>query len=478
MLKEECGIFGVYRHPDDSELDAARLTYYGLYSLQHRGQESAGIAAEINGKVVYTKGMGLVQEVFSNEVIKNLRGGSMSIGHVRYSTTGASHKENAQPLVTEYFKGTLALVHNGNIANAPELKESLRRQGAIFQTTNDSEVIAYLIAKERISSGSIEEAVLKTMPKLKGSYCLLVMSPRKIVVVRDPNGFRPLSVGKINNSIVVSSETCAFDAMDAEFVRDVMPGEVIVLSRGEKDSVKMKSIKDMTGRPSSVCIFEYIYFARPDSVIEGLSVYEARKLSGRILAEEHPVNADVVIGVPDSGLSAAIGYSEFCGIPCGTGLIKNRYVGRTFIKPDQNERANAVKLKLNVLRSAVENKRVVLIDDSIVRGTTSRRIIKMLRDAGAKEVHMRVSSPPFMHPCYFGTDIPNRDNLIACRYSEGELAEKLNADSIGFLSCESLGKIIPGKEGSFCCGCFSGKYPVKIAGKTECESPERSISRE
>lgn len=478
MLKEECGIFGMYKHPDDVEHDVARLTYYGLYSLQHRGQESAGIAAEIDGSVVYTKGMGLVQEVFGEDVIKSLGKGSMAIGHVRYSTTGGSHKENAQPLVTEYFKGTLALVHNGNIANADELKEDLRSQGAIFQTTNDSEVIAYLIAKERINSASIEEAVLRTMPKLKGSYCLLVMSPRKIVVVRDPNGFRPLSIGKLDNSIVVSSETCAFDAMDAEFIRDVMPGEIVVLSRGEDDCIETKSIKDKTGLPSSICIFEYIYFSRPDSIIEGLSVYEARKLSGRILAEEHPVEADVVIGVPDSGLSAAMGYSEFSGIPCGIGLIKNRYVGRTFIKPGQNERANAVKLKLNVLKSAVENKRVVLIDDSIVRGTTSRRIIKMLRDAGAKEIHMRVSSPPFMHPCYFGTDIPNRDNLIACRYSGSELAEKLNADSIGFLSCENLGKIIPGKEDSFCCGCFSGKYPIEISGKCQCESPERSISRE
>lgn len=478
MLKEECGIFGVYKHPDDKDLDVAKLTYHGLYSLQHRGQESAGIAAEIDGKVVYTKDMGLVQEVFSQDTINSLSRGTMAVGHVRYSTTGVSHKENAQPLVTEYFKGTLSLVHNGNIVNAAELKEDLRKKGAIFQTTNDSEVIAYLIARERINTDSVEQAVIKAMPKLKGSYCLLIMSPKKIVIARDPHGFRPLSIGKIKNSIVVSSETCAFDALDAEFVRDVLPGEVIVLSRDDNESVIMKSIKERTGLPSSICIFEYIYFARPDSMIEGISVYEARKLSGKILAQEHPVDADVVIGVPDSGLCAAMGYSEYSGIPYGIGLIKNRYIGRTFIKPSDQERTDAVKLKLNVLRSAVENKKVVLIDDSIVRGTTCTRIIKMLKDAGAKEVHMRVSSPPFMHPCYFGTDIPNRKKLIACSYSIEELAKKLNADSLGFLNCENLSKIIPGKEGSFCCGCFSGKYPVDVPDNSNNQSSEGSISRE
>jgi len=452
-LNEECGVFGVY---DNDGYDCARLTYYGLYALQHRGQESCGIAVNDDGTIIYHKDMGLIPEVFNDVILEHLKG-QIAVGHVRYSTTGRSQRENAQPLVTKYVKGTLTVAHNGNLVNASKIRSELERAGAIFQTTNDSEVIAYLIARERVKCSSVEEAIKNIMSELKGSYALVVMSPRKLIGVRDPWGIRPLSIGKLNNSYILASETCAFDAINAEFIRDVEPGEIVVI---DKDG--MRSIKDNCSGTSNICIFEYIYFARPDSVIEGASVYEARKEAGRLLAKEHPVDADLVIGVPDSGLSAAIGYAEASGIPYGEGLIKNRYIGRTFIQPTQSQREIGVKIKLSVLKSSVAGKRIVMIDDSIVRGTTSRRIVHMLKDAGAKEVHLRVSSPPFKWPCYFGTDIPSKKQLVACSHTVEEIRDLIGADSLGYLSIESLSKIAVGAKCGFCDGCFTGKYPMNV----------------
>jgi len=452
-LNEECGVFGVY---DNDGFDCARLTYYGLYALQHRGQESCGIAVNDDGTIVYHKDIGLVPEVFNDVILDHLKG-QIAVGHVRYSTTGCNLRENAQPLVTKYVKGTLTVAHNGNLVNASKIRSELEKAGAIFQTTNDSEVIAYLIARERVKCSSVEEAVTSVMGSIQGSYSLVIMSPRKLIGVRDPWGIRPLSIGKLNNSYILASETCAFDAVNAEFIRDVEPGEVVVI---DKDG--LRSIKDNCSGTSNMCIFEFIYFARPDSIIEGASVYEARKEAGRLLAKEHPVEADLVIGVPDSGLSAAIGYAEESGIPYGEGLIKNRYIGRTFIQPTQSQREIGVKIKLNALKSSIEGKRIVMIDDSIVRGTTSRRIVSMLKDAGAKEVHLRVSSPPFKWPCYFGTDIPSRKQLVACNNTIDEIRDMIGADSLGYLSLESLSKMAVGAKCGFCDGCFTGKYPMKV----------------
>jgi len=453
-IHEECGIFGIY---DNDGLDAARTTYYALYALQHRGQESCGIAVNDNRTVVFHKGVGLVPDVF-NEVILNHLKGQMAIGHCRYSTTGNSTIENAQPLVSKYIKGTLALAHNGNLINSQQLRRELELNGAIFQTTNDSEVIAYILAKERLRSSSIEEAVQRSMGVLKGAYSIVLMSPEKLIAARDPYGFRPLSIGKIKNSYVIASETCAFDAIGAEFVRDIDPGEIVVIGKQGISSIRT----NCTGRPN-LCIFEFVYFARPDSVLEGASVYLARQEAGRYLAKEHPVEADVVIGVPDSGLDAALGYSKESGIPYGVGFIKNRYVGRTFIQSTQDQRDIAVKIKLNVLKAAVEGKRVILVDDSIVRGTTSKRIVSDLRAAGATEVHMRISSPPFLNPCYFGTDIDSKDKLIACKMSIEEIAKELGADSLGYLSIDNLRKIPVGANCDFCDGCFTGKYPMDVS---------------
>ena len=452
-LNEECGVFGVY---DNDGFDCARLTYYGLYALQHRGQESCGIAVNDDGTIVYHKDIGLVPEVFNDVILDHLKG-QIAVGHVRYSTTGCNLRENAQPLVTKYVKGTLTVAHNGNLVNASKIRSELEKAGAIFQTTNDSEVIAYLIARERVKCSSVEEAVTSVMGSIQGSYSLVIMSPRKLIGVRDPWGIRPLSIGKLNNSYILASETCAFDAVNAEFIRDVEPGEVVVI---DKDG--LRSIKDNCSGTSNMCIFEFIYFARPDSIIEGASVYEARKEARRLLAKEHPVEADLVIGVPDSGLSAAIGYAEESGIPYGEGLIKNRYIGRTFIQPTQSQREIGVKIKLNALKSSIEGKRIVMIDDSIVRGTTSRRIVSMLKDAGAKEVHLRVSSPPFKWPCYFGTDIPSRKQLVACNNTIDEIRDMIGADSLGYLSLESLSKMAVGAKCGFCDGCFTGKYPMKV----------------
>ncbi|WHH58185.1 amidophosphoribosyltransferase [Petroclostridium sp. X23] len=457
-LNEECGVFGIY---DKDGLDCARLTYYGLYALQHRGQESCGIAVNDDGTIIHHKDMGLVPEVFNDVVINHLKG-QIAVGHVRYSTTGASLRENAQPLVTKYVKGTLTVAHNGNLVNAAEIREDLEKNGAIFQTTIDSEVIAYLIARERVKCGSIEEAVTRMMTRVKGSYSLVVMSPRKLIGARDPHGIRPLSIGRIGNSYVLASETCALDSVGAEFIRDVEPGEVVLI-----DQDGLRSIKTNCIGKSNLCIFEFIYFARPDSVVEGASVYEARKQAGRILAKEHPVEADLVIGVPDSGVSAAIGYAEESGIPYGEGLMKNRYIGRTFIQPDQSQRETGVRIKLNVLKKSVEGKRIVMVDDSVVRGTTSGRIVQMLKDAGAKEVHMRVSSPPFKWPCYFGTDIPSRKQLVASVHSLEEIRKMVGADSLGYLSIEGLSHIAVGTNCGFCNGCFSGEYPMEVPGEAD-----------
>ncbi len=453
-IGEECGVFGIY---DNDGLDVARLTYYGLYALQHRGQESCGIAVNNEDVVNSYKGMGLVNEVFKNdEILENMKG-NIAVGHVRYSTTGASLERNAQPLVLKYQKGTLALAHNGNVANSDSIRNRLESEGAIFQTTVDSEIIAYLIARERLKCKSVEEAVYKVIPQIKGSSSLIVMSPKKLIAARDIYGLRPLCIGKLKNSYVIASETSAFNAIGAEFLREVEPGEVICIT---KDGISSQKVKENCSK--NMCVFEYIYFARPDSTIEGVNVYEARKEGGRILARQYPVEADMVIGVPDSGLVAAIGYAEESGIPYGEGFVKNRYIGRTFIKPNQSERELAVKLKLNVLKDNVKGKRIVMIDDSIVRGTTSANIIKLLKEAGAKEVHMRVCAPTFLYPCYFGTDIPDQENLIACKHSVEEIRQMIGADSLGFFKVENLKDMVKGLNGNFCDACFTGKYPVEL----------------
>lgn len=452
-IGEECGIFAIY----DPQGDCARSAYYGLFALQHRGQESCGIAVNNNRNITHYKDMGLVSDVFNDEILSKL-GGTMAAGHVRYSTTGESMRENAQPLVLRYSKGKLAIAHNGNLVNKETLAKELSVTGAIFQTTTDTEMIAYTIAKERLNTKSVEDAVEKTIGHLKGSFSLIVMSPQKLIAARDPWGFRPLCMGKRGEAIIFASETCALDAVGAKFIRNIEPGEIVVVKDGE-----IKSIKTHVGKKAhTMCIFEYLYFARPDSVIEGQSVHDSRMLAGKYLAREYPADADVVIGVPDSGLSAAMGFAEESVIPYGIGFVKNKYIGRTFIQPSQAMRENSVRIKLNVLKSTVENKRVVMVDDSIVRGTTSKRIVSLLRNFGAKEVHVRSSAPPFMWPCYFGTDIPSRDQLVACKYDMEGIRNLIGADSIGFLSIDSLKKIIPGASCGYCDGCFSGKYPIDI----------------
>lgn len=457
-LHEECGVFGVY---SDGSLDPAYACYNGLLALQHRGQESCGIAVSDEGVIDYHKNMGLVTEVFNNNILDSLSG-QMGISHVRYSTAGGSVLENAQPLVMRYVKGTLSVVHNGNLTNAVEIRKQLEQRGAIFQTTIDSEVICYVIARERLKCHSVEDAVARTMQVIEGAYSLLVMSPRKVIAARDPHGFRPLCMGKVNGSYVFASESAALDACGAEFVRDIEPGEIVI---ADKDG--LRSMKpELEEKKKSLCIFEYIYFARSDSFVDGVSVYEARKQAGKILARTFPVEADMVIGVPESGIDAAIGYSEESGIPYEKAIVKNSYIGRTFIKPSQKERMKSVRIKLNPITNMVKGKRVVIIDDSIVRGTTVDRIVTMLRDAGAKEVHMRISSPPFMWPCYYGTDIPSRGELIACNHSIEEITKLSGADSLGYLPVESLHEMIGYAPIGFCDGCFTGKYPAAITKET------------
>ncbi len=455
-LKEECGVFGMY---DFDGRDVASTIYYGLLALQHRGQESCGIAvSDTNGpkrSVRSEKHMGLVNESFAPESIERLNG-DIGVGHVRYSTAGSSTRENAQPLVLNYVKGTLGLAHNGNLINTPELRRELEYTGAIFQTTIDSEVIAYYIARERLNSDSVEEAVGRAMNKIKGAYSLVIMSPRKLIGARDPFGFRPLCIGKRDNAYILASESCALDTVGAEFVRDVLPGEVVTISpeKGIESDLSHALPREKEAR----CVFEYIYFARPDSVIDGMSVYHSRILAGKFLAMDSPVEADLVVGVPESGNCAALGYSLQSGIPYGSAFVKNAYIGRTFIKPGQKSRESSVQVKLNPIREAVEGKRIIMIDDSIVRGTTSDRIVKMLREAGAKEVHMRVSSPPFLWPCYFGTDVPAREQLIAYKHSVEEIRQIIGTDSLAYLKAERLKEIV--NNLGICQGCFTGKYPL------------------
>ncbi|MDD3205927.1 MAG: amidophosphoribosyltransferase [Lachnospiraceae bacterium] len=455
-MGEECGVFGMY---DFDGHDVASSIYYGLLTLQHRGQESCGIAvSDTNGpkgKVLSAKEMGLVNEFFTPEQIEMLKG-DIGVGHVRYSTAGSSTRENAQPLVLNYVKGTLGLAHNGNLINAPELRHELEYTGAIFQTTIDSEVIAYHIARERLNSKTVEEAVGRAMSKIKGAYSLIVMSPRKLIGARDPFGFRPLCIGKRDNAYVLASETCALDTVGATFVRDVLPGEIVTIS--PEKGIESDKTHCLPEEKHARCVFEYIYFARPDSYIDGQSVYNARILAGKYLAIDSPVEADLVVGVPESGNCAALGYSLQSGIPYGTAFVKNTYIGRTFIKPKQKNRESSVQVKLNALREAVAGKRIIMIDDSIVRGTTSDRIVRMLREAGAKEVHMRVSSPPFLWPCYFGTDVPAREQLIAYNRSVEEIRQVIGADSLGYLGIDRLQEMVGGL--GICKGCFTGEYPM------------------
>jgi amidophosphoribosyltransferase len=453
-LHEECGVFGIFRNNGDSVVPE---TYHALYALQHRGQESCGIAVNRNRVLSCYKDMGLVNEVFTRDVMQKMPEGSIAVGHCRYGTSGVNSRDNAQPLLINHFKGQMALCHNGSLTNAAQLRQDLESSGAIFHTTTDSEVIAYMITGARLRTPSIEAAVLAAMEQLEGAYSLVLMSPNKLIAARDPYGFRPLCMGDLNGDTVFASESCALDAIGARFVRDIRPGEVVKVTRQGIESYQYAH-----SRKSAMCVFEFIYFARPDSVIEGASVHEARLRAGAYLALDHPVDADIVIGVPDSGLDAALGFSRQSGIPYGVGFIKNRYIGRTFIQPTQQERTDQVRIKLNVLKHTVQGKRVVLVDDSIVRGTTAARIVILLREAGAAQVHMRLSSPPFIKPCYFGTDIDSDEALIAHHHTVEEIRDIIGVDSLGYLSIEACDKLAAGAACGFCKGCFTGQYPAPI----------------
>ena len=471
-IHEECGVFGVF---SKATTDVASYAYYALYALQHRGQESAGIVVNDDGLFTSWRDVGLVSEVFPRERLKSLGTGNIAVGHVRYGTTGSDNKRNVQPILVNHYKGRMALAHNGNLTNSHELRQELESKGSIFHTTTDSEVIAYIIVQERLKAPSIEAAVSASMDKIVGAYSLVISSPTKLIAVRDPNGFRPLCMGKLKDgSVVFASESCGLDAIGAKFERDIRPGEIVVV-----DKTGIKSDTSHCGKaPKKLCVFEFIYFARPDSVIDGSSVHIARQRAGAFLALEHPVQADIVIGVPDSGLDAAMGYAKQSGIPFGLGFIKNKYIGRTFISPTQDMRENEVNIKLNPIRSVVEGKRVVLIDDSIVRGTTCRRTIELLRKAGAKEIHMRVSAPPFVSECYYGTDIDDKNKLIANHHTVDEIAEIIGVDSLGYLSLDDVVKLADNTECGFCTACFGGGYPTPIpqdCGKDrfECKICER-----
>ena len=457
-LHEECGVFGIYDKAGTE--DVAVAVYSALYALQHRGQESCGMAVNEDGVITGHRDLGLVNEVFTPQVMETMRKpeARMATGHVRYATAGSRVRANAQPMIVRHGRGTMALCHNGNLTNAVQLRNALENDGAIFHGSSDTEVICYLLTRNRLRHKSIEQAVSATMEQLEGAYSLIIMSSTKLIAVRDPRGYRPLCIGTLpGGGYAFASESCALDAVGAALLRDVEPGEIVVA-----DANGLRSIKDHCSRkPSQMCVFEYIYFARPDSTIEGCSVHEARMQAGRFLAQEHPVDADVVIGVPDSGLDAALGYAEASGIPYGIGFIKNKYIGRTFIQGNQKQRENSVRIKLNVIASTVRDKRVVLVDDSIVRGTTSARIIKLLRDAGAKEVHFRVSAPPFKYPCYFGTDIPDQKLLVATGRTVDQINEIIGADTLGYLSTEHVVQLAPGAGCGFCTACFTGQYAVK-----------------
>ena len=467
-IHEECGVFGVYSRTTE---DVASLVYYGLYALQHRGQEGCGIVVNEDGVFTSHKGLGLVSEVFTQEEMQKFPQGEIAVGHVRYGTTGGNNLNNCQPIQVNHLKGKLAVAHNGNLSNALLLRQELELSGAIFHSTSDTETIAYVITRERISAPSIEEAVSRAMEKLDGAYSLVLMSATKLMAVRDPHGFRPLCFGQMaDGTYVVASESCALQAVGAEFVRDVLPGEILTIDRSGVHSDQ----RHCSTAPQKLCIFEHIYFARPDSVIEGISVHDARRKAGAILAKAHPVDADIVIGVPDSGLDAALGYSQESGIPYGMGLIKNKYIGRTFISPGQDHRVDQVKIKLSPVESVVKGKRVVLIDDSIVRGTTSARIVTLLKYAGAKQIHMRISAPPFLYPCYYGTDIDSQDHLIACHHSVEEIAKIIDVDSLGYLPLENLESLCGNT--AYCSACFSGRYPTEIPKDTRKDQFEQKLS--
>lgn len=469
-IHDECGVFGVF---SPHTMDLASMAYCGLYALQHRGQESAGIVVNDDGIFTSHKDVGLVGEVFPPQTLSALGKGNIVVGHVRYGTTGAEQKENAQPLVINHRKGRMALAHNGNLTNSFELRSALEERGSIFHTTTDSEVIAYRIVQERLRCQSIEEAVCAAMEYLEGAYSLVISSPAKLIAARDPHGFRPLCMGQTGDGcIVFASESCALDAVGAHLIRDILPGEVLAV---DQDGVH--SSRTHCGQVNkSLCIFEYIYFSRPDSVVDGTCVSTARQRAGAFLAQEHPRTVDVVIGVPDSGLDAAIGYAHASGIPYAAGFTKNKYIARTFISPTQLMRESSLRLKLNPIRSALEGKRVVLIDDSIVRGTTCRRTVELVRQAGAREVHMLVSAPPFVAPCFYGTDIDSAENLIANHHSVEEIAHLIGADSLGYLSLEHARQLAPA-SGPFCTACFGGEYPTAVPVHQEKDRFSQKIHR-
>lgn len=467
-IHEECGVFGVLSNQKEN---LGKLVYYGLYALQHRGQESCGIVVNDDGMFSSYKDLGLVNEVFSRDTLAHLSEGRMAVGHVRYGTTGGTIRNNCQPIEVNHQKGKMALAHNGNLSNALELRDKLELSGAIFHTTSDTETIAYMITRERLTAPSIEDAVSRAMDALEGAYSLILMSSAKMIAVRDPYGFRPLCYGKMQDgSYVIASESCALTAVGAELVRDLIPGEILVFSEQGIESRR----EHCNTRKQKTCIFEYIYFARPDSVIDKISVSAARMQAGKILAQTKPAKADVVMGVPDSGLDAALGFSRASGIPYGMGLVKNKYIGRTFISPGEKERVDLVRMKLSPITSAIRGKRVVLIDDSIVRGTTSKQIVNLLREAGAKEIHMRISAPPFLHPCYYGTDIDSEENLIASHHGEEEIADLIGADSLGYLPLECLHELIGNH--AYCDACFSGNYATGIPGDVRKDRFERKLS--
>ena len=453
-MHEACGVFGVF---SKEETDVAAMTYYGLYALQHRGQESCGIVVNDDGLFFSHRDLGLVNEVFSHKALAGLPNGTMAVGHVRYGTTGGNSRSNCQPLMVNHQKGKMALAHNGNLSNAEDLRNALEMSGAIVHTTSDTETIAYIVTRERLRAPSIEDALSRAMEMLEGAYSLVLMSAQKLICARDPFGFRPLCFGQTpDGAYVVASESCALEAVGASFVRDIEPGEILVFGKDGCVSRRAHCKK----QNKKLCVFEYIYFARPDSVIDTLSVHQFRLEAGRILAEQHPVEADLVIGAPDSGLDAALGFSRRSGIPYGIGLIKNKYIGRTFIAPEQKSRTDSVRIKLSAIASVLQGKRVVLVDDSIVRGTTMRRVVQLLRDAGAREVHVRVTAPPFLHPCFYGTDIDSTENLIACRHTVEETAALIGADSLGYLPVEALEELT--QHTGSCAACFSGDYPTKV----------------
>ena len=455
-------VFGIFTNKKQS--DVASEAYMALFSLQHRGQQSCGIAVNDDGVIKSYRDMGLVPETFNPELLASKLGlGNMAIGHVEYSKYANGSRSDAQPLVVRHIKGTMALASSGTLVNVPELREELEMNGAIFHSSTDAEIISHVIIKERLNAKSIEAAVEQAMYRLKGSYSLIIMSPQKLIAARDPEGIHPLCMGQLGDDVVFASESCAFDSIGATFVRDIKPGEIVIV---DQDGVR--SIESHCGSKGHICVFEYVYTARPDSVIEGASVHDARRRAGAFMALESPCQADVVIGVPDSGLDAALGFAQQSGIPYGVGFIKNRYIGRTFILPTQKQREDAVRIKLNVLKATVAGKRVVMVDDSIVRGTTSANIIRMLREAGATEVHVRISSPPFINPCYYGTDIDSKDKLIACKMSIDEIRQKIGADSLGYLSLESVKKIAHCSTNcEFCTACFDGIYPAGVPSQKE-----------